>query len=319
METKALHFRVDGEWLTDFIRTRYHYENEKDPAIKIISTLEGISIKNAYAVINGDARLGNKGNMITLIPEPDEKFKLALTNHLKWKAKQEAEHKKQELINQNALSQLLDKAEKEGWMTNQELAKVINQDKSERLGKPGHILSATFSDAQMIGKRLSVFEDFAVDIMYKKYSSGESRDAYYDAEMKRAMGEELDTYIGQPYTIKWRTFSAGKNWINRGKFNEDDEIELIDFYNIPVRKKLLDQYINNIVDRLRKVHRKELYGYPGQDFWMIQELEETRRELHGSILIESGFRPMDLAPGACVFRAMVEVYLEKKAKLLGVM
>jgi len=319
METKKLHFRVDGEWLTDFIRTRYHYENEKNHAIKIISTLEGISIKNAYAVINGDARLGNKGNLITLIPEPDEKFKLALTKHLEWKAKQETKRKEQELINQNALLQLLDKAEKEGWMTSQELVRILAQDKSERLGNPGHILSATFSDAEMIGKRLSVFEDFAVDIMYKKYSSGESRDAYYDAKMKQAMGEELDYYIGSPYTLKWKTFSAGKNWIDKGKFNEDDEVEVIDFYNIPVRKKLLDQYVNNIVDRLRKVQRKELYGYPGQDFWMICELEETRRELHASILSEAGFRLMDLAPGACVFRAMVEVYLEKKAKLLGVM
>ena len=170
----------------------------------------------------------------------------------------------------------------------------------------------------MIGKQLSRFEDFAVDVMYKKYSSGSSRDAYYDAEMKRAMGEELDQYIGEPHTMKWRDFCAGKNWINKGKFNEDDEVEVMDFHCIPVRKGLLDQYVNHIVDRLRKVQREELIGYPGQDFWMIHELEGTRRDLHGSILIEAGFRPMDLAPGASVFRAMVEVYLEKKAKLLGV-
>lgn len=317
METKTLHFTVDGSWLTDFIRTRYHYENEPAHAIKIISTLNGISIKDAYAVINGDAQLGNDGDMITLITEPDEEFKQNLAKHLEWKAKQEAKLKEQQLIEQDALSQLLEKAEKEGWMTTQEMAKMLVW--NERRGNPGHILSATFSDTEMIGKQLSRFEDFAIDVMYKKYSSGESRDAYYDTEMKRAMGEELDQYFGKPHTMKWRTFCAGKNWINKGKFNDDDEIEVIDFYCIPVRKKLLDEYINHIVDRLRKIQRKEILQFEKQDFWMIQELEDTRRDLHASILIESGFRLMDLAPGACVFRAMIEVYLENKAKLFGVM
>ena len=130
----------------------------------------------------------------------------------------------------------------------------------------------------------------------------------------------MNVKFKEPYKMKWIEFTAGKHNINETMFRPNEEIEVIDFYNLPVRKGLLDEYAHSIINRLRKIQRNgEVINR--WDIWYsgVENRESVRGKLHSELLNEAGYEQADMRDGAQLLRAMIEVYLENEAKKWGVM
>lgn len=60
--------------------------------------------------------------------------------------------------------------------------------------------------------------------------------------------------VGEPYTITEYQYRLGKSYC-RHDYNPEATIEVIDICYVPVSKKLVDEYVNHVVDRLRGLRR----------------------------------------------------------------
>jgi len=97
-KTMSLHFIVDGEWLQDFARQRYWFEDAETHGIKILKEgLIGVSDEQVMNIINGDARLKGSSicdkpdctqcvglEQITYTNEPDLDFKMKIYERIIW-------------------------------------------------------------------------------------------------------------------------------------------------------------------------------------------------------------------------------------------
>jgi hypothetical protein len=108
---EQMHFRVDGEWFTDFVRTLYHYENKQEQALKALNTIEGLTMKDAYAILGGDAHLASNpdGETVALIYEPEVTYQEELKEHLKFKEIQKEKDAKSEEEYKQACNDYFDK------------------------------------------------------------------------------------------------------------------------------------------------------------------------------------------------------------------
>jgi hypothetical protein len=313
METKkgVVHFSVSGEFIMTAARNFYYGEQKPEAAMKILSTVIGLSVQDAYKILNGDAQLVGEASQrkkISIRYVPDENYKSQLQKLLEHRKKQEVVDTEEDEERRDVMDMVL-----EDYIRLSD-AEMRRKEASTGRKVPNRIeeLSATRKNDALMRK----FSEFA-----ELYETNNW--AYYDMDSKERIRHSLETEISNPYKLRWLDFCAGKNWIDESKYRDDDEIEVIDFHCLPVRKKLLDEYVNHIIDRLRKVRKKELREYDEAkiDFWGIRELEEIRRDLHGRLMVEAGFDPMKerITAEANVFKAFVEVYLEKKARTFGVM
>jgi hypothetical protein len=77
MESKVCHFTVCGEGLTNIVRNMYCFEENREGALAILSSLDGIAEEQMIKVCTGDSRLNDMGDdgMIGYVEEPDMKFK----------------------------------------------------------------------------------------------------------------------------------------------------------------------------------------------------------------------------------------------------
>jgi len=98
METLSLHFIIDGEYLQDFARQRYWFEDAENHGYKILKEgLIGISDEQVLDIIHGRASL--KGSSIcdkpectqckgleeiTMVQEPDTKFQSKIYERIIW-------------------------------------------------------------------------------------------------------------------------------------------------------------------------------------------------------------------------------------------
>jgi hypothetical protein len=301
MEKIEHHFRVDGEWLTDFVRTRYHYEDAQDHALKVLSQIEGLSLKDAYAIINGDAEFKSEGDSDTLILNriKNTTFKAEIAKHHEFLKNRKEEQARMDEETQSALSLIMEDA-----------------DRAQR--KDGHILSAVFSDAEVITRKnhrsFQMFTESILDMCCKGCENHMSCGLIYDCEKIKNKLAELP--IAEPTAMTWRNFRAGK-YINDKNLIDEDIIQVINFVSIPIRKSLLDEYVNQFISRVRRVQR---WG-EGNVWLNIEGLEELRRTLHYQILREAGYVKnslhTDMGEDAQVFRAMIEVYVERMARRFG--
>jgi len=313
METKTgvLYFSVSGEFIMTAARNFYYGEQKPEAAMKILSTVIGLSVQDAYKVLNGDAQLVGEASQrkkISIRYVPDENYKSQLQKLLASRKKKEVVDTEEDEERRDVMDMVL-----EDYIRLSD-AEMRRKEASTGRKTPNNIevLSATRKNDMLMRK----FSEFAEIYETNNW-------AYYDMDAKERLRNSLDIEISDPYKVRWLDFCAGKNWIDEKQFHSDDEIEVIDFHCLPVRKSILDEYVHNIIDRLRKVRKKELRFYDEAkiDFWGIHELEEIRRELHGRLMVEAGLDPQRerITAEANVFKAMVEVYLEKKARVFGVM
>lgn len=77
METKVCHFTVCGEGLTKLVRQMYCFEENRDGALSILSSLDGITEEQMIMVCTGDAHLDDMGDDGTIgyVRKTDTKFK----------------------------------------------------------------------------------------------------------------------------------------------------------------------------------------------------------------------------------------------------
>jgi hypothetical protein len=313
METKkgVLHFSVSGEFIMKAARNFYYGEEKPEAAMRILSSVIGLSVQDAYKVLNGDAQLvgvASQRKKISIRYVPDENYKTQLQKLLEIRKKKEVENAEADEERRDVMDLVL-----EDYIRLSD-AEMRRKEASTGKKSPNNIeeLAAARKNDMLMRK----FSEFAEIYETNNW-------AYYDMDAKERLRNSLDIEISDPYKIRWLDFCAGKNWIDKKQFREDDEIEVIDFHCLPVRKSILDEYVHHIIDRLRKVRKKELRFHDEAkiDFWGIRELEEIRRDLHGRLMVETGLDPHRerITAEANVFKAMVEVYLEKKARLFGVM
>ena len=101
IKTETLHMIVDGEFLQDFARQRYWFEDAETHGYKILKEgLMGISDEQVMAIIKGNAQLKGssicdkpdcsqcKGlEQIQMIQEPDKKFQVEIIERTLWNNK----------------------------------------------------------------------------------------------------------------------------------------------------------------------------------------------------------------------------------------
>jgi hypothetical protein len=88
-----------------------------------------------------------------------------------------------------------------------------------------------------------------------------------------------------------------------------------------IPKKLIDKYTDNIAERLKTVTRERInkcnkYSRP---IYLMDELEDERRQLHIAILWNAGFTPLDTGIEATAFKIVIERYVENRLKRLGLL
>lgn len=301
--SKDLHFKIDGKWFTSFVRSLFHYEEKKELALKSLSCIEGLSINEAYAVLNGDAEFENDGNLFALVMREDTEFKQKLAAHNEFIEKR----KKEQIVEDEEYGECISK-----------LCDVAEKHNIQFMREEGHIRSSVFSDREVVSKEHGQFESFAkmvTDECCKNCQDDATCNLLYDCQkIKDYLGK---SQIPEPIDMKWREFRAGKP-VTDPDLSDGETIKVIKFASIPVRKSLLDDYVTNVISRIRNAKRYE----GGSNIWIdIDGLEEIRRKIHTKILWEAGYLEKtwqtDMGEDAQIFRAMVEVYVEKMAKRFG--
>jgi hypothetical protein len=118
----------------------------------------------------------------------------------------------------------------------------------------------------------------------------------------------------KPYAMRGRVYLEEKPWMDN-IIKPDDVFEVVEIFRTLIRKSVLDEYINHIVDRLKSANQK--VEHKTEIWYNIEEKEDLRRKLHHDILFEAGFEIAQLDYGSCAFRAAVESYVENRVKELG--
>ena len=91
----------------------------------------------------------------------------------------------------------------------------------------------------------------------------------------------------------------------------------IEVMNGMIPKEIVDEYVNQTLDRLRTL-RKPMGEYDRKRLlWRVDGLEDTRRALHYAILEAAGFVPLDCSPDAMAFKIVMEHYVEQRCHRLG--
>jgi len=292
--TKQFCFRVDGKSLTYLIRQIFHYENNPEKALEILKCLHGITLESSYAVINGDAQLVSYDGGITLqiVEESDEIFKKELAAHKDWKKNAEKRSIKVDL--------------------NEDIDESLRVKINDSLTKRENVKYLV--DASRARRAIHEFDMLAHDLCEECNEKNGCSHVYLSSccRVKETLSK---INIPPAYPVTKARFLAGKPWIDAENFKEVSTIDVIKLAGFEVRKQLLDQYVSEIITRLRKCQRKI---DPDEVIWFIDEMEHLRRDLHMDILKEAGFEVMDMSASAQLFRAMIELYLENKAKLYGV-
>lgn len=82
---------------------------------------------------------------------------------------------------------------------------------------------------------------------------------------------------------------------------------------VKISKTIIDPYVNHIVDRLRGRTRRD--GWEEERIlWRIDELEETRRDLHLAVKRAISADPFAVNPKTIVVETLIEHYVETRAK-----
>ena len=291
------HFRVDAEGITDLVRQIFHYEDNPEKALDILNCFRGIPLEDAYAIINGDARLSSPNGVTFHVDhEPDDEFIINLTGHKEWK---KGADKRRRDFEENI------------WYEMDTLMRVQHPD----LVKPME-RTKVLIDASRVSRTHTMFNDMAHGFCEK--CGGHEKCTHTlmsSCDLIKEMLSKIN--IPESYLVTKTRFISGKPWINRHKFDDVSEIEVVNMAGFEVRKSLLDNYVSDIITRLRNAQKQRSID-PEENIWYIEGMERIRRDLHGEILSEAGYDVMDMCEGAQLFRAMIEQYLENKSRLYGV-
>lgn len=109
------------------------------------------------------------------------------------------------------------------------------------------------------------------------------------------------------------TCSHGRERITEAfQVQETEDTIIIPDLDVKIPKKVVEEYINHIVDRLRgrmvdEWEREKL-------LWRVRELEETRRNLHLAVKREMRAKPYAVGTGVIVLETLIEQYVETRAK-----
>ena len=126
--------------------------------------------------------------------------------------------------------------------------------------------------------------------------------------------------VSEPYTITEAQYYLGKSYcpFNFPEKPQDTTIEVIDICYVPVSKKLVDEYVNHVVDRLRGLRRTLSAFEKERLLFRVHELEDLRRKLHSAVATDAGFDMWETSHEAVAFKYALEGYVEKRAKTFGV-
>ncbi len=290
MTSGKLHFRVCGEGIVDICRQIYHFEDDKVKALDIMSCFDTLTIGNVYRVLNGDAKLvtSDDGESVIYIPEEDLEFKA-------------------ELLKREQCVERIKRLEEE---------ELLNEDGNMAYGVPCQDNATVLTEAQTL---------YGIKAWIEK-ETGKSCDGFLNKlDLEAATICDVCKENPDPdyQDCKYRTFStcmrfkqlAVEAYPVKEPYENDKGEMVIDFVRIPVSKKLIDNYTDNIITRLKKTNTNPKDRY---DFWCdAQDNDDGRRELHYTILKAAGFDRYDMEPAAMAFRAVVENYIEKRVHLLG--
>lgn len=126
--------------------------------------------------------------------------------------------------------------------------------------------------------------------------------------------------VSEPYTIPEVQYYLGKSYcpFHFPEKSPETTVEVIDICFVPVRKKLVDEYVNHVVDRLRGLRRKLSPVERERMFLRVHELEDLRRQLHSAVATDAGFDMWETSEEACAFKYALEGYVEMRAHQFGV-
>lgn len=307
------HFRVCGEGITGLCRQIYHYE-DKLKAIEIMGAFEGLTIGDINRVLNGDAYLKSTedGSGVILVNEEDVDFKKELENHHNFIEKQNKPKYKGMKFWDDGVCGWVDKngdpIENECVQPVEDLA--VLQEKAQR-ELASELLEEGFSPEESV-------------IPLRSYIERQCKDTNSDEFIKTI--DNLETVSNLLCKKCGKSNEDPECWgrsvcstFKKYAIDEfrvcEDGIDTIKIAGIPVPKKLVDVYTNQLLERIQKLNKKPTDSY---EIWVDpQEKEDLRRQLHEDIFRAAGFDRYDMSIGAIVFRIVLENYIENRVHLLG--